>query len=163
MKSFIVSVLLLLTEISIYSQQSSVSRLNFDEFVHYLEKRNDSVYVINFWATWCGPCRQEMPDLEQISRNYAGHKVKILLVSLDLPSMLEKSLIPYIRDHNISSQVVLLDDPDANSWIDKIDPSWSGGIPATLVYSKTNRIFYGEKINYDIIDHTLRELLNQLN
>ena len=78
-----------------------------------------------------------------------------------MPTMIDNNLIPYIKNNDITAPVVLLDDPDANAWIDKVDPSWSGALPATLVYTKNKRIFFGRKVTYQIIDDTLSNLLIQ--
>jgi thiol-disulfide isomerase/thioredoxin len=161
MRGIFMSMLFLLAAIPVSGQKETIRTLDFGEFEHYLKKQTDSVYVINFWATWCGPCREEMPDLEQISRDYATQKVQVLFVSLDMPTMIDNNLIPYIKNNDITAPVVLLDDPDANAWIDKVDPSWSGALPATLVYTKNKRIFFGRKVTYQIIDDTLSDLLIQ--
>lgn len=135
-----------------------IKTVNFDGLEPYLHLQSDTVYVINFWATWCGPCVKELPDLEKIHRDYSSQKVKVLLVSLDFPLAAEKNLIPFINENGITAQVILLDDPDANSWIDKVNPSWSGALPATLVYNKNDRIFFGSSIDYEMIDSAITDL-----
>ena len=137
----------------------TVRKMNFTGLEPYLHRQSDTVYVVNFWATWCGPCREELPDLEQIHKDYSDAQVKVLLVSLDFPSAAEKSLIPFIRDNDITADVILLDDPDANAWIDKVDPSWSGALPATLVYNRGNRIFFGNTVSYETVDQAISGLL----
>jgi len=137
-----------------------INTLDFSEFQPYLNRDNDTVYIINFWATWCGPCRVELPDIEQIHLDYSDKKVKVLLVSLDFPSAIREGLIPFIKSNNITAEVLLLDDPDSNSWIDKVDPSWSGALPATLIYKKNERLFFNKVINYQIIEGALSGLLN---
>src|SRR5690606_6809447 len=63
-----------------------VVSLNFEALEKkYFQKKNDSIYVINFWATWCKPCIKELPAFEKIASEYADKKVKVLLVSLDFP------------------------------------------------------------------------------
>ncbi len=123
--------------------------LNFEGLAPRLEKSNDTVYVVNFWATWCMPCTEEMPGLVKLADEMTGGKFKMLLVSLDMPSQADSRLVPFIKNMNIKSEVVLLNDPDANSWIDRVDPDWSGGIPATLVYTKGYRKFIEGKVTYD--------------
>lgn len=115
---------------------------NFDQFQHHLQQNDDSLYVINFWATWCGPCVKELPYFESVNTDYASRKVKVVLVSLDFEGQIESRLKPFLERKNIQSQVVMLDDPDANSWIDKVDAQWSGAIPATVIYSAHSREFY---------------------
>ena len=62
------------------------------------------------------------------------------MVSLDFPSDLEKKLIPFIEDNNVSLEVALMTDLDYNSWIDKVDPNWHGEIPSTLVFNNQKKI-----------------------
>ena len=137
-----------------------VVSLNFEELEkNYFQKKNDSIYVINFWATWCKPCIKELPAFEKIASDYAGKKVKVLLVSLDFPDKIENQVIPFINKNNIKSEVVLLDDADANSWIPRISPEWSGAIPATVIYNKGNRKFYEQSFTFEELENELKLFL----
>lgn len=117
---------------------------------------NDTTYIINFWATWCKPCVEELPYFEEITTQFKDQKIKVLLVSLDFKSKRESALIPFINKNKIKSEVVLLYEPDANSWISKVDSSWSGAIPATLFLKKNQRKFFGDSFEKE-------ELFNQIN
>jgi thiol-disulfide isomerase/thioredoxin len=133
---------------------------NFDELEPLLNKKDDKIYIINFWATWCAPCIKELPYFEKINREGEAHNWKVILVSLDMPSMWKTKLIPFIKNKNLQSEVVVLDDPDQNSWIPKIDKDWSGAIPATLIYSRNKRKFYEQTFTYDMLNKELREFKN---
>jgi len=137
-----------------------VVSLNFETLEkNYFQKQNDSIYVINFWATWCKPCVKELPAFEKIASNYADEKVKILLVSLDFPDKIEEQVIPFIKSNRIKSEVVLLDDADANSWIPKVSPEWSGAIPATVIYRNDHRKFYEKTFTFQEIEAELHDFL----
>ena len=137
-----------------------VVSLNFDELEQrYLQKNNDSIYIINFWATWCKPCIKELPAFEKLASDYSDKKVKLLLVSLDFPDKLESQVIPFIKKNNIQSEVVLLDDADANSWIPKVSPQWSGAIPATVIYKKEDRKFYEQSFAFEELETELKTFL----
>lgn len=110
---------------------------------------NDTVYIFNFWATYCAPCIKELPYFDQIGKEFAAQKIKILLISLDFKSQIEKGVVPFIKKKNIQSPVVVLSDPDANSWIDKVNPTWSGVIPATLIVKGNSREFYEKSFTYN--------------
>ncbi len=125
-----------------------VNAYDFDKLEYFLNRKNDTTYVVNFWATWCVPCIQELPHFERLNAEYKDEKVKVLLVSLDMHKMVESKLIPFIKEKNLQSDVVLLRDPDANSWIGKVDKSWSGAIPATVIYRKDKRKFYEKSFTY---------------
>jgi len=107
-----------------------------------IKKTDDYVYVINFWATWCGPCVKELPHFESLNDIYKDKKVKIVLVSLDFEKHIEKRLMPFLNKNKIQSEVVLLLDPKESEWIDRVDPSWSGSIPITIVKDNNESKFY---------------------
>ena len=117
-----------------------------------LQKRNDTTYVVNFWATWCKPCVKEMPAFLKLDSLYSERKVKVILVSLDFPNKLEERVIPFVEENNIRPEVVLLNDPDANAWIDKVDPGWSGAIPATVIFNKNGREFYERSFTFEELE-----------
>ncbi|MFT5751581.1 MAG: thiol-disulfide isomerase/thioredoxin [Flavobacteriales bacterium] len=124
----------------------------------YLNRTDGKTYVINFWATWCKPCIKELPYFEQLGAKYQQEDVEVLLVSLDFPDQLETGLKAFVDKKNIQSRVVLLDDPNANDWIPKVDQSWSGAIPATIIYKNDERSFYERSFTYKELEEALKEI-----
>jgi thiol-disulfide isomerase/thioredoxin len=122
---------------------------SFRDLEPLLRKDNDTTYVIHFWATWCVPCLKELPEFNKFAEKHSRNKIKILLVSLDFPKQIDSKLIPFIEKHNITSEVIVLDDPNQNYWIDKVSPDWSGAIPATLVYKNQFKKFYEKSLTYE--------------
>ena len=108
----------------------------------HLKDFRGSFILLNFWATWCKPCIKELPYFEEVTQQYADDKLKVILVSLDFPDKLKDQVAPFVEKRNLKSQVVLLDDPDANGWIPKVSEEWSGAIPATVIYKNNERRFY---------------------
>jgi thiol-disulfide isomerase/thioredoxin len=127
---------------------------NFDQLQTYLSNKSDKTYVVNFWATWCKPCIKELPFFEAVQAGHAD-KVKVILVSLDFPDKLESKLKPFIKENNLKSQVVLLDDPYENEWIPKIDSSWTGAIPATLIFNGSKRRFYERSFTEEELENEI--------
>lgn len=125
------------SEVMIYNKYEKLEKL-------YTDKNNDTTYVVNFWATWCGPCVKELPYFEQLTEAYKDHKVKVILVSLDFPKKMDRKLLPFLKKRQLKSDVVLLDDPKTNKWIDMVDPSWSGAIPVTLFVKNGHEFFWGD-------------------
>ena len=132
---------------------------DFNGLEPLLNKQDDKTYVVNFWATWCAPCIKELPYFEQINRDYAGKNVEVVLVSLDFPRQYEKKLKPYIKDNNLQSKVVALNDPDMNTWIPKVNSDWTGAIPATIIYNKNGRQFYEKSFTYDELVTEIRKFI----
>ncbi len=108
-----------------------------------LQKNDSTLYVVNFWATWCQPCIVELPYFEAAGKKFAGKKVKVLLVSLDFMSEKER-VIKFADVKKLESTVYHLNAGNPNSWIDKVDNSWSGAIPATAMYKNGEKIFFRE-------------------
>jgi thiol-disulfide isomerase/thioredoxin len=113
----------------------------FDALEKELFKENDTLYVVNFWATWCAPCVKELPYFETFSKENSTQKVKVILVSLDFEKQKESKLIPFLKKKKITSDVVLLLEKDYNNWLPKVDKNWSGSIPATLLIKGKKRQF----------------------
>ena len=131
--------------------EKQIAVKNFQQLQPMLHTENDSVYVVNFWATWCAPCVEEIPYFERLSQTYSNEKVKVLMVSLDFPNQVDTRLIPFIEQHDMQNEVILLNDPDANSWIPKVDKNWTGAIPATLIYDKNSSMFFQKEFTFEAL------------
>lgn len=130
---------------------------NFDGFQKFLEQKNDTIYVVNFWATWCAPCVKELPYFDQLNAQYKN--VEVLLVSLDFPNQYETKLKPFVEKNNIQSKVIALDDVDMNSWIPKVDKDWSGALPATYIYKNEESKFFEQSFTYDLLKTEVEQFL----
>lgn len=115
---------------------------NYSSLKKEILSDKNTIYVVNFWATWCGPCVKELPHFEQL--NSENKNIKVVLVSLDFKNTLESKLKPFLKKKSIKSEVVLLTDTDYNSWLPQVDKEWSGSIPATLII-KNGQQFFAEK------------------
>ncbi|MEP7171626.1 MAG: TlpA disulfide reductase family protein [Bacteroidota bacterium] len=159
MKKFILKILLLLP-LSAFSQKVEI--VKFDFIQSLLKNNSDTTYVINFWATWCKPCVKELPSFEGLNLKYQHKNLKVFLVSLNFKSELDSKLIPYIKEKNLKSKIVLLDEPDYNSWIDKVDKMWGGGIPSTLIINNEKNIkhFYEKEFTFEELENIIKPLIH---
>jgi thiol-disulfide isomerase/thioredoxin len=144
---------------SVWGQQ--VTMVKWTDVRKILTQKSDTTYIVNFWATWCKPCIAELPSFEQIQQNYKGQNVQVLLISMDFAKELKTRVIPFVNQRKIKSRVWLLNEPDANSWIDKVSPEWSGAIPATLIVNnyKNKKVFFEQKLEYSRLVKELTDFL----
>lgn len=139
----------------------SIPILTFDSFEKYLHPTSDTIYVINFWATWCKPCVEELPAFEKLHETYKDKKVKVMLVSLDFRSLYEKKVVPFVAKNELKSDVLLLDTQGDNSFIDKVNPKWQGTIPATTIKqgsSGTDK-FYERQFTFAELENIIKPLI----
>jgi thiol-disulfide isomerase/thioredoxin len=132
MKNVIILFLLFLLSTSALAQTKVIKIAALEEL---MQKKEGPIQIINFWATWCGPCVKELPIFEQANATMTN--TKVTLINLDFTDKLSK-VDAFIARKNMRSENLLLDEIDYNSWIDKVDKSWEGSIPATLIYNPTN-------------------------
>ncbi|QSW88675.1 MULTISPECIES: TlpA family protein disulfide reductase [Flavobacterium] len=146
-KSFFYILLFSVFSISAYSQ--NVKLLNIDQLNERIKTGKDSTYVVNFWATWCAPCIKELPHFEKLGAEYKSEKLAVLLVSLDFKSKLASNVVPFVKRKNLKNEVFLLNESSPQEFIDRIDPSWSGSIPATLFIKGDKRKFVESEFTYE--------------
>lgn len=114
-------------------QAQKVDVIKLPELQKRLSRPTDTTYVVNFWATWCAPCVKELPHFDQLTTTYAKQKVKVLLVSMDYASQLDKKVKPFVQKQALKSEVVLLNETDPNTYLDKVDTKWTGALPFTII------------------------------
>jgi len=119
----------------------------------------NTIYVVNFWATWCAPCVKELPHFEQL--NSENKNIKVVLVSLDFKNQFESKLLPFLKKKSIKSEVVFLSDTNYNTWLPMVDKDWSGSIPATLIIKNGDK-FFVEKMfsNYGELNDYVNKIIN---
>ena len=128
--------------------QNTVEVIGVDKLMELINNKSEKVRVINFWATWCGPCVKELPYFEQFGADNPD-QVEVILISLDFVEKLDR-VNNFIQRRGLVSQVYLLDDIDYDSWIGKVSDKWSGAIPATMfIDSKNGKYLFFEKEMYE--------------
>jgi thiol-disulfide isomerase/thioredoxin len=125
-----------------------------------ISQSNDTLYLFNFWATWCKPCVKELPYFDMIDSAYSGQAVKVILISLDFVENTKDVLIPFLNKNDVQSSVILLDEVDGNVWISDVDPDWEGDIPATLFKRGDKTKFMAHSFNYKELEAEVELFLN---
>jgi thiol-disulfide isomerase/thioredoxin len=134
--------------------------INKSDLLALLNSKSDTTYVINFWATWCKPCVEELPVFEKINSDYKGKKVKVVLISNDFKKQVTPKLKPFLLEKNIQSDVWWMSETDPNVWVNMVDPNWEGSLPATLIFkgNEQKRFFH----EGDLTENTLKAIINKI-
>ena len=98
--------------------------------------------LLNFWATWCGPCREEFPDLVKLDADYQNKGLNFIAVSLDDITDIKSEVPKFLSQMKATMPVVLLNVKDPEPAIKVVDPTWDGQLPATFLYDKDGKIVF---------------------
>ena len=127
--------LLLLISSAAFSQSGKLVKL--DGLQKLIQSEKEQIQVINFWATWCGPCLKELPLFEKLGAERKDIKIRLVSMDMDLDPDVEK-VQKFVLRKKLQSEVLILDEQNPDKWIDKIDKAWSGALPATIVLNNKN-------------------------
>ncbi len=130
------------------TQQQALKIVDFEELKTIINKKDDKLYLVNFWATWCKPCVAELPGFMEVNKIYRNNPhFKMILVSMDMAKELNAGVKTFIKKNDITPDVYLLDDNKRmNEWIPTIDTNWSGAIPATVFYRNGKKLEFIENV-----------------
>ena len=98
--------------------------------------------LINFWATWCDPCREEFPDLVKINEDFHERGLDAAVISLDDVAEIKGSVPAFLARMKAMMPAYLLNVPDPEPAIKAIDPAWTGALPATFLYDARGQIVF---------------------
>lgn len=145
-----------------YSQQ--ITSYKAEDLMKRVEQGGDTLFIINFWATWCGPCIKELPEFDDLANHYKGKPVKILLVSLDFKNDYPAKIQKFVTKKKLQHEIAWLNETNANEFIPKIENEWQGSIPATLLImpSKGYRRFYEGMIKSEQVTTLIDKQLSAL-
>jgi thiol-disulfide isomerase/thioredoxin len=98
--------------------------------------------LVNFWATWCDPCREEFPDLVKIDKDYRSKGLDFIAISLDDPPDIKTTVPAFLREMRATMPAYLLNVPDPEPAIMSVDQTWSGALPATFLYDAKGAVVF---------------------
>ncbi len=97
--------------------------------------------LVNFWATWCDPCRDEFPDLVKLDNEYKG-KIDFITISLDFPEDINTAVPKFLAAMKAEMPTYVLITPDETAAIGSVNKDWQGGLPFTILYDKDGKMAY---------------------
>lgn len=98
--------------------------------------------LVNFWATWCDPCREEFPDLVRIDAEYRARGLEFITISLDDTSQIATNVPQFLKETKASMPAYLLNTLDPDEAIEAVDRTWRGALPATFLYDARGQIVF---------------------
>ena len=133
-----------------------------DAKIKQLLKPNGKPLLVNFWATWCVPCREEFPDLVKIDHEYRG-KIDFITVSLDFIEEIERDVPKFLSEMKAEMPTYLLISADENTLISSITKDWSGGLPFTILYDEKGEITYTRqgKVSHETLKGEIEKTLGE--
>ncbi len=119
--------------------------------------------LVNFWATWCEPCKAEFPDLVKLDGQYHARGLDFNIISLDDMSDIAKGVPEFLQTMRAARMpAYLLHADDQDAAINLVDPAWRGELPATFLYDRQGKLAYTHKgrIKVDELQAAIEKLLN---
>jgi thiol-disulfide isomerase/thioredoxin len=156
MKFFLTSIFLLLTS-AVFCQE--VKKMKITDVEAYI-KNSDHPVVVNFWATWCAPCVEEIPYFIETVQQYNADRVELVLVSLDFPNYYPKQINDFIKKKQFVATFFWLNETNADYFCPKIDAKWDGTIPVTLLVN--NKTGYRTFFNRPLTDRQIALEISKL-
>jgi thiol-disulfide isomerase/thioredoxin len=120
-----------------YVYTNSIEVIDLNRLEEIISNRNGRILFINVWATWCAPCVEEFPDLVRLDKNYSGENVDFISLSVDLPDEIESGIRPFLNAQKAEFPVYVINEKDAEKFIEYLSNEWSGAIPASFIYDES--------------------------
>lgn len=134
------------------SSKINVQKLGEEELDQLLASYKGKVLLVNIWATWCKPCKEEFPDLVKLAAHYKDDDVAIITISADYPDEIESRITPFLEKVGAYNLPVYVQDFKKQAdFIDRLNPKWRGALPATFIYDKNGKqqVFMLGKENFN--------------
>lgn len=124
-----------------YSQSKTTTEvkiISVSDLKLILEEGKGSAILINVWATWCEPCREEFPNLIKLSNKYKK-SIRFIGISADEVEDLDEKVIPFLKNQKTQFENYLIKVAEPEDFINLLDADWNGAIPATFIYDKNGK------------------------
>ncbi len=155
-------ILIVILSFSFSPQEVKIDVIDIPELKILLADKSQPYHVINFWATWCKPCIQELPHFEKMRLEYASKGIRFSLISLDFKDQLDSKVKFFIAKKGYTHfKHYLMGESDTNAWIDFVSKDWQGEIPATLFinHKKHTKVFQSGSYSESSLRKTIEKMI----
>jgi len=123
--------------------------------------QSDKPTVLNFWATFCKPCIEEMPHFQEMAKKYKDKGVEVIFVNLDAKELYPQKLQAFLTKRKITGNITFLDETNADLFCPVVDEKWSGAIPATVFINnkKGYKKFFEEQMTKEQLEKEIKALI----
>lgn len=137
-----------------------VEMLDEQGFQQLIQERQGKILVVNVWATWCAPCREEFPALVKLAEAYRNSEVEIIGISVDYPDEIASKILPFLEKQNANFKNYVRNFADDQAFIQSINPKWSGALPVTALYDRqgNQQVFHVGEADFE----TFRQYIESL-
>ena len=123
-------------------------------------KTNGKPLLVNFWATWCVPCREEFPDLVEIDNEFKG-RINVITISLDDPAEINRDVPKFLNEMKATMPTYLLYTNRESEVISSVSKDWQGGLPFSILYDEKGEVVHTKqgKIKPDVVKSIITKLV----
>ena len=124
-------------------------------------KESKGPLIVNFWASFCVPCLEEIPYFQELAKEYKPQGISLLLVSLDLKNAYPDTIADCVKKHNINAPVVWLNEENTDYFCPKIDSNWMGNMPSSLFVNNATGYykFFDEQLSREKLEQQIKAML----
>jgi thiol-disulfide isomerase/thioredoxin len=143
------------------TKAQDIRKIKVTDLASYIEHADHPI-IVNFWATYCVPCMEEMPAFINLTEMHKREQVELLLVSLDMPKSFPDKISQFAKERGLPRGIVWLEETNADYFCPKVDSQWLGAIPATLfINHKTGfRKFFEQQLSAVQLQNVFSEMLD---
>ncbi|MBD3288514.1 redoxin domain-containing protein [candidate division KSB1 bacterium] len=116
-----------------------IEKIDKDKLSGILNNRDGKVLLINVWATWCIPCREEFPALVKLANKYKNSDVEIIGISADFPDEIETKIVPFLKRNDVNFKNYVQNFENDEDLINMLHNEWNGALPATFIFDETGK------------------------
>ena len=122
-----------------------------DDLKALRKNTSGKLLLVNFWATWCGPCRTEMPDFQTIYRMYGHRAFDVVTVSVNYPDE-QAGVLSVLNTLHATSRNLILGSTDIYPLLSAFDPDWNAAVPYTMLIRPNGEVVYKRQGTIDPLE-----------